>query len=103
MEFKDKTINIFGSKYKIKFVEDCSNEDLFRFGVCNHVQKTILIAIKDDKGNNLPPEEIKLTLYHELIHAILMTGQYLNSNKDEFLVEWLARCLNSLIKQKILC
>lgn len=103
MEFKNKTVNIFGSKYKIKYVEDCSDDEIFRFGRCDHVQKTILIATKDNKGNNLSPEEVKLSLYHELVHAILMSGQYLNSNKDEPLVEWLARCLNSLIKQKVLC
>ena len=46
--------------------------------------------------------EILITLYHEIIHAILLTGQYINSSNDEPLVEWLARCILSLKNQKIL-
>lgn len=40
--------------------------------------------------------EAKITLIHELIHAILDEGQYHGSSADEPMVEWLARCLKSL-------
>ena len=41
--------------------------------------------------------EAKITLLHELIHAILDEGQYHNSSENEPMVEWLARCLKSLM------
>ena len=101
--FKDRNLNIFGTKYRIKFIDKVSDTENFKFGLCNHIQKTILVNTKDDKGNSLPPEEVKLTLLHEVIHAILGEGQYLHSNEDEPLVEWLARNINSLTKQNLLC
>jgi len=42
------------------------------------------------------------TLLHEINHAIFTSGQYLDSNADEPLVEWVARCYCSILfKQKI--
>lgn len=41
--------------------------------------------------------DAKITLLHELIHAILDEGQYSNASNDEPMVEWLARCLKSLM------
>lgn len=41
--------------------------------------------------------DAKITLIHELIHAILDEGQYGNASNDEPMVEWLARCLKSLM------
>ena len=40
-------------------------------------------------------------MLHELTHSILDTGGYNNSSSDEPLVEWIARCLNSLLKQNV--
>lgn len=50
-----------------------------------------------------PNSEIYVTLVHEIIHTILDTGQYLEESQKESLVEWLARCIVSLLKQDILC
>ena len=50
-----------------------------------------------------PDLEIYITLVHEIIHAVLDTGQYLEESQKEPLVEWLARCIISLLKQDILC
>jgi len=41
--------------------------------------------------------ETKITLLHELLHAILDEGQYFAQSEDEPMVEWLARCLKSLM------
>lgn len=42
---------------------------------------------------------MRRTLRHELFHAILCKGQYLNSSSDEPLVEWLALCTDLLYEQ----
>lgn len=97
MEYKDRTIDIFGSKWKLKFVdkidlEDDSNPD----GITDANKR--LIAISTNRSDN----EIIITLLHELIHAILDTGQYLNSSQNEPMVEFVARSLYSLTKQGLI-
>lgn len=97
MEYKDRTIDIFGSKWKLKFVdkidlEDDSNPD----GITNANKR--LIAISTNQSDN----EIIITLLHELIHTILDTGQYLNSSQNEPMVEFVARSLYSLTKQRLI-
>ena len=97
MEYKDRTIDIFGSKWKLKFVdkidlEDDSNPD----GITDANKR--LIAISTNQSDN----EVMITLLHELIHAILDTGQYLNSSQNEPMVEFVARSLYSLTKQRLI-
>lgn len=62
---------------------------------------TIEVAKKLDKIK-VSIEEQRLTLLHELFHAILKEGQYLSCADDEPLVEWLARSINEAIKKKII-
>lgn len=97
MEYKDRTIDIFGSKWKLKFVdkidlEDGSNPD----GITDANKR--LIAVSTNQSDN----EVMITLLHELIHAILDTGQYLNSSQNEPMVEFVARSLYSLTKQRLI-
>lgn len=97
MEYKDRTIDIFGSKWKLKFVdkidlEDDSNPD----GITDANKR--LIAVSTNQSDN----EIIITLLHELIHVILDTGQYLNSSQNEPMVEFVARSLYSLTKQRLI-
>ena len=97
MEYKDRTIDIFGSKWKLKFVdkidlEDDSNPD----GITDANKR--LIAISTNQSDN----ETIITLLHELIHAILATGQYLSSSQNEPMVEFVARSLYSLTKQGLI-
>lgn len=97
MEYKDRTIDIFGSKWKLKFVdkidlEDDSNPD----GITDANKR--LIAVSTNQSDN----EVMITLLHELIHAILDTGQYLSSSQNEPMVEFVARSLYSLIKQRLI-
>lgn len=97
MEYKDRTIDIFSSKWKLKFVdkidlEDDSNPD----GITDANKR--LIAISTNQSDN----EIIITLLHELIHAILDTGQYLSSSQNESMVEFVARSLYSLTKQGLI-
>lgn len=103
MELKNKSFNIFGSKYRIKFVDNVLDEKGdWIYGKVDTLSKEIQISIKLSNGKDVQENEILITLYHEIIHAILLTGQYINSSSDEPLVEWLARCILSLKNQKIL-
>lgn len=97
MEYKDRTIDIFGSKWKLKFadkidLEDDSNPD----GITDANKR--LIAVSTNQSDN----EVMITLLHELIHAILDTGQYLSSSQNEPMVEFVARSLYSLTKQGLI-
>ena len=103
MELKNKSFNIFGSKYRIKFVDNVLNEEGdWTYGKIATYSKEIQVSIKLSNGKDMQENEILITLYHEIIHAILSAGQYINSCNDEPLVEWLARCILSLKNQKIL-
>lgn len=103
-ELKDTKFDIFGTTYRIKFVESVKSDDenTFIWGDTDGRTHTIRIALKDVNGKKINIDEIKITILHELFHAILNEGQYRSSSEDEPLVEWLARCTNSLIKQGIL-
>lgn len=103
MELKNRSFNIFGSKYRIKFVDNVLDEESnWIYGKTDASSKEILISTKLSNGKDVQENEILITLYHEIMHAILLTGQYINSSGDEPLVEWLARCILSLKNQKIL-
>lgn len=99
----DFYFKIFNATWTVSFVDriekEDSNDDSFSFGRMYCDRNSIQIATKDSKGNRLPEDTIKLTLYHEMFHAILFAGQYNNSCGDEPLVEWLANCIFSLKKQ----
>ena len=48
---------------------------------------------------SLSEKTIKLTLLHEIMHAICGTGQYNDYSNDEPFIEWLANCIYSLKEQ----
>lgn len=95
--FKNKTIDIFGSKWKLIFVDEIEVDDgALVDGLTDSTNRIISVCSKQ------PDNEVQITLLHELIHAMLNTGQYLNTSKDEPMVEFLARSFYSLIKQGVL-
>ena len=103
MELMNKSFNIFGSKYRIKFVDNVLDEESnWIYGKTDATSKEILISTKLSNGKDVQENEILITLYHEIMHAILLIGQYTDYSSDEPLVEWLARCILSLKNQKIL-
>jgi hypothetical protein len=104
MEFyKNKTVNIFGSKYSIKFTDAVVDEkNNWIYGKTDVYNKIISLSTKLPNGKLIQKEELEITLIHELIHAILICGQYCEYSDDEPLVEWIARCFTSLRKQKVL-
>ena len=102
MKLEDNSIELFGTTYKIKFVDKIIDEnDDELFGQTDPCQKVILIA-KTINDVIVPKNEMEITLIHELIHAIFMTGQYIEQSDDEPLVEWTARCIYKLLNKGIL-
>lgn len=97
---KQETINIFGTKYTINYVDEVVNEDNYwAYGNTDTAYRTIYVSTKLPNGKSVPASEIEFTRMHEIIHAILLSGQHEDSGRNEPLVEWLARCLVSLKKQ----
>lgn len=99
-----KKFDLFGSKYTIEYIDKIETEDdnVFRFGTTNSAAQRITLARLNYDGDPIDKDSAKITLIHELIHAILDEGQYLNASADEPMVEWLARCIKSLLDQRII-
>lgn len=104
MNKKNRTIKIFNASYKLRFVDEIESEEggEWAYGTCNSAANIITIATKGIDGKPLKDDVLKVTLLHELIHAILNEGQYRNSSSDEPQVEWLAKCLKHLIDQQVI-
>ena len=101
---KNKEFDLLGVKYTIQYVDkiDTGDEHIFRFGSTNLAAHKITLARLNYEGQPMDKSDAKIALLHELIHAILDEGQYSNASNDEPMVEWLARCLKSLIDQGII-
>lgn len=102
---EDFYFKIFNSIWTVSFVdkitlEESEENEGFLFGRTYPENNKILIATKNSKGNILPETTIKLTVLHEIMHTILIAGQYNSCSDDEPLVEWLANCIYSLLEQK---
>lgn len=101
-EWKDFSFSFFGTNWRVKFIGKCKeNDDMIGMGYTDYVLNEIWVATQDTSGKSLKDETIRINLIHELTHAMLGTGQYNNSTKDEPLVEWIARCINSLLEQNV--
>lgn len=104
MELKNRKVDLFGCTYTIRYKDKIiSNEDKNHelFGVTNSCDRTITIA-KTLYGKTVSKKEIELTLLHELIHAILDSGQFLNESSNEAMVEWVAKCIYQLLKKDVI-
>ena len=98
-DFNNKQFDIFGTVFTIKLVDTLDEDDkLLHYGLTEEIRIS-----KEVMKTKQPDSELYVTLVHEIIHAVLDTGQYLEESQKEPLVEWLARCIISLLKQDILC
>lgn len=104
MKLKNTTFKIFDEEYRLLYVDaiESENEDTFYWGIADSSIKEIRIATKDKEGNQIKDNQIKNSLYHELLHAIFSEGCYIDCNNNEPLVEWTAKCLTSLSKQGVI-
>lgn len=97
-------VDFFGTEWTVRFVEkgvtmpDSEGKETWVAGRCNYEKRVIDVSTKDSDNEPLPAKEIMITLLHELFHASLVSGQYLNSSGDEPLVEWLARSTVKIIE-----
>ena len=102
-DFNNKQFDIFGTIFTIKLVDTLDEDDNnLHYGLTEYNTKEIRISKEVIKAKQ-PDSEIYITLVHEIIHAVLNTGQYLEESQKEPLIEWLTRCIISLLKQDILC
>ena len=92
----NKKIDIFGTKYTIKIVDRIEDENGQYRGMSYHGKHIIELARYADNVR-IRDNEIIETLLHEINNAILATGQYLNFNDDEPLVERIARLLCNIV------
>lgn len=103
MKLKNREVDIFGSKYSLEYVDKIESEDdMFIEGMCQSSAYRLQIAKKDFNNKEIDNSTHTRVLFHELIHAILNEGQYLQASSDEPMVEWMARCLTSLKEQKVI-
>lgn len=98
------SFNLFGTVWKVKFVDKIhlNEDDSWPFGITNFTTHVILIAKKTKDNDVIPKSELRITLVHEILHAILDTGQYLEETRNEPMVEWMARCLIPLIDKNLI-
>lgn len=104
--WKDFTFKLFGTTWKVHFVEfiplrEDEPEGEVHWGNCNDNNDTITIALGTPNGYKFSDRKISLTLLHELSHAICGTGNYKITNDEPF-IEWMGRCWMSLIEQNVI-
>lgn len=98
----DFCFKIFNYTWTVNFIDNFKEETKegeFKFGETNYENNNIRIATKTKKGDALPEKTIKLTVLHEMMHAICGTGQYGGYSEDEPFIEWLANCIYSIKEQ----
>jgi hypothetical protein len=101
METKDFKFTIANDNWLVKYVDNLEDgEGNVLFGQTLYGDNIIRIATHRPNGKRYSDKEIQRTLLHELVHVIFAEGQYLGSCNDEPLVEWVARCLQDLLKFK---
>lgn len=94
-----KYVLIDDIQYKVKEVShhklQLSNEDLQSeiFGDTRYKKASIRIC------EGMAEDEVKTTLVHEIIHAILQERGFDQQNNDEAMVDGLAHALRMLVKQ----
>ena len=79
-DFNNKQFDIFGTTFTIKLVDTLDADDnLLHYGITEGNTKEISIS-KEVMKVKQPDSEIYVTLVHEIIHAVLDAGQYLEEN-----------------------
>ena len=98
----DFYFKIFNSTWTVTFIDNFKEETKegeLRFGDTNYELNKIRIATKTKEGQPLAEKTIKLTVLHEIMHAICGVGQYNAYSEDEPFIEWLANCIYSIKEQ----
>lgn len=90
---------VFNTKYDVDFREEPLKLEngSFGYGVCRSAETIISVSKNDINKKPLNKHDFEKDAMHEIVHAILNEGGYLNSSDDEPLVEWLARCVYDIV------
>lgn len=103
---KQINFTLFKEPWTINFYDNVDQEGAedgsYVDGWCWSEEHKIDIATKTKKGKPKSARDVELVKLHELVHCILGSGSYFQSNSDEPMVEWIAKCLLDLKEQKIL-
>ena len=105
---KNKKFKLFNEQWEIKYVNHIDDDELSEnekydlMGVTYSARKQIFIALKDRNNEDIPEDSIRITLLHELMHVICGSGAYMNYNNDEPFIEWCAKCLDDMIRKKVI-
>lgn len=93
-----KSFELGGHKWSIKLDNNIDYESAAA-GNCDYWNQTIKLAdsISNKKINE---EQLENTFYHELVHAILMTMDERDLNKNEKFVEQFSVFLHQFMKTK---
>ena len=105
--YKNTVINLLGVKYSIKFMDTVFDKDrdgteVSVWGLCDHDKRSIYIATKNSEMKPRSRDEVRITLIHEILHAICTSYQYFETSSDEPFVEIMARSINSMINSGLL-
>lgn len=99
-QYKNRTIKIFDTEWKIKFLDKVyTDENKWVFGLCVGAERTLFVSLKDVNDKPLKDSEIQDTIIHEVLHATLDTLCFFEISNNEPAVEWLTKCLIQLEKQ----
>lgn len=86
----------------VDWTVEIDNEGMSNYGalgVCEHVSNHITI-VDNYKGDKLTQQNLELSLYHEVVHAILGTLGEMELNKNEEFVNKLSLLLHQFEKTK---
>ena len=97
MELKSRRIKIGNSVWKVKWKDKVKGDnDEYWLGASNLLYKVIEVSTKYPNDKDIEYTTKLETYYHEIIPSIFSEGQYLDEEKNEPLVEWVAKCLAQL-------
>ena len=101
---KKESYKLFDEKWEIEYVDSIPVNDKydFLFGESNGIDRKIKVATKYSDDTPLDNITIDISRIHEIVHSIFTAGQYMRENNDEPLIEWVAKCIYSLLRQGIL-
>lgn len=101
---KDKKFKVFGIPWTMKFIDGPVHvdEDKTVYGETDFTERLIRVSTHNSDGKPRLQCEVEVVILHELMHCIFGEGQYHSCNEDEPLVEWCAKCLKSLIDQRVI-
>lgn len=87
----NEIVKVLSQEYLIKHV-DVIDKATTVLGMIDHIENTIYIK------NNLPPEKEKVTLIHEILHAIFEQLGFDDEHDNEHLIKSLSTAIYQVFK-----